>query len=287
MIKLNLTTEQLNSINLGRAMRRRLIKECEKVAKRVLNKDREVYLDSLIAGDSGVGKSYLIRQILEANGITFVEITGTVSLFGLMGNLMLMHAMKPKGQRMVIFLDDCDFLFESANVNILKHMTATQLRDRRFEYTKRVRPSDFTDAQAAVLENYTKAGQHGLVIPCDEFIFVIASNFILPNEQDVKAMKETARRKADHLLAIRGRFNPFDFKLDKQQKWGWLYDVAINDNALENLQDEQDRLYLLDFVWQNWDRMKETSVRTIQKMAYEIIEDPEYFKDNWELDYLV
>lgn len=287
MLRLNLTTEQLNAVNLGRAMRRRLTKESQRAAKRALNKDRDVYLDSLISGDSGVGKSYVIEKTLNEYNVLHVKITGTVSLYGLMGNLMLLHANKPVGQRMVIFLDDCDFLFEPSNINLLKHMTATQSKDRKFEYTKKIRASDFTDAQAAVLDQYVKEGQHGLEIPCDEFVFVIASNFVLPNEQTVKTMKETQRRKADHLLAIRGRFNPFDFELNKHEKWGWLYDVAINDNALECLKDEQDRLYLLDFVWQNWDRMKETSVRTIQKMAYEIIEDPEYFKDNWELDYLV
>ena len=58
---------------------------------------------------------------------------------GLMGSLLYLHSQKPKGQKMVIFLDDCDFLFEPKNINILKNLTATsESRDRMFQYTKAV-----------------------------------------------------------------------------------------------------------------------------------------------------
>lgn len=284
MVKLS--TDQKIAIEMGRRSRRRLIKECKRIAKRVSDKTRIEYIDSLISGDSGVGKSLNIKKHLEESNVPFVELTGNVSLFALMGKLMLLHATKPKGQRMVIFLDDCDFMFDSKNINILKHMTATKLSDRRFEYTVKINEKSFSEQQQQVLPMYTNEDSHGLVIPCDEFIFVIASNKRLASEQSVKKMTIAQQRKAQHELAIRGRMQPYDFILNKKEKWGWLYDVAINDNGLYMIDDVQDKLYLLDWIWNNWDQMKETSVRTIQKMGYEMIEDPEEYKDNWELDYL-
>ena len=286
MIKFS--TEQKIAIEMGRRARRRLIQECKRMAKRVTNLERTEYLDALIAGDSGVGKSFNILKTLRDMGIPFIELTGNISLFGLMGNLMLLHAHKPKGERVVVFLDDVDFMFEPKNINMLKHMTATQMADRKFEYTVRVSPKSFTETQQAVLPQYLKEnGEHGLEIPCDEFIFVFASNHILAQEPDVAKMSESRKRKAQHELAIRGRFNPYDFKLNKEEKWGWLYDVTFNDDALHMLDNDDDKAYLLDWMWNNWDLMKETSVRTVQKMGYEITEDLENYKDNWEFDYLV
>jgi len=285
MIKFS--TEQREAMTAGRAARRRLIKEARKAADRAKNSNRSMYLDSIIAGESGIGKTLNIKKELEEQGITYFEITGNSSLFGLMGNLMLLHNAKPKGERVVVFLDDCDFMFERKNINMLKHMTATQANERCFEYNKKITASSFNGDSGALVGNYYNEEQGKLTIPCDEFIFVIASNIILPDEQSIKTMSTAQQRVAEHLLAIRGRMNVFDFKLNKKEKWGWLYEVAINDGGLDMLENENDKLYLLDWLWNHWNRMKETSVRTIQKMGYEIIDDPEEYKDNWELDYLI
>ena len=288
-MKVTFSTEQKIAIELGRKERRRLIKECKRIANRLGNVEFLEYIDSLIAGDSGVGKTYNITRMLDELGIRYEKFSGNASIFGLMGRLMLLHAHKPAGEKMVVFLDDCDFLFQPENLNILKLMTSTQKTDRCFEYTKKISPKSFTEGVQQVLDQYLLDGGDtpGLVIPCDEFIFVIASNKVLANDQTIKDMTRSQKAKAEHELAIRGRFRMYDFELNKESKWGWLYDVAINDNGLYMLEDEDQKLYLLDWVWQNWDRMKETSVRTIQKMGFEIVEDSEEYKDNWELDYLV
>ena len=285
MIKLS--TDQKVSIEMGRRARRRLIKECRKIVNRVNSDELKSYLDSIIAGESGVGKSFNIEKILDECNIPHVKLTGNASIFGLMGHLMMLHASKPKGQRVVVFLDDVDFLFDPKNINIFKHMCATNAKDRKFEYLKAINKGNFTEPQQDLLELYAHPMSQGLVIPCDEFIFIVASNRTLADEQSVKSMTESQQVKAAHELAIRGRTRYYDFILNKQEKWGWLYEVAINDGGLDILTNEQDKLYLLDWIWNNWDNMKETSVRTIQKMAQEIIEDPEEYKDNWELDYLV
>ena len=80
---------------------------------------------------------------------------------------------------------------------------------------------------------------------------------------------------------------PYDFKLTKEEKWGWIYDAGMNDGALDMLETEDDKLFLLNWMWSNWDQMKETSIRTIEKMAEDMIEDPSDFVEYWELDYLV
>lgn len=286
MKKKPFSTAQENAYALGRRARKQLVKQAMRAAKRAQNKDIVEYIDSLIAGDAGTGKSWNIERALMELGVPYVKITGNASIFGLMGNLMLLHARKPEGQRVVVFLDDCDFLLEPKNINILKNMTNTQLRDRVFEYTKKVNPKSFTETQQQYLPQYEKDGDHGLVIPCDEFVFVIASNVKLHDQTMGHDASATVKKQLDHHMAIRTRFRPYDFDLTMEEKWGWLVDVAINDDALHMVENEEQKYELLNWVWHNWYNMKETSVRTIQKMGYDILEDEDDYVDTWEFDYL-
>lgn len=287
MAKFGFSTNQTNYYNSGKVARKQLIRQARNAAKRANSKEITEYLDSLIAGDSGVGKSFNIERELEKANVPYYKISGNASIFGLMGNLMLLHSRKPAGKRMVVFLDDCDFLLERKNINILKNMTSTQLKDRVFQYTKKVNKHQFTDQQQLLLPLYENDGNHGLTIPCDEFIFVIASNVRLYDQTQEDSLTAAQKREMKHHLAIRGRFRPYDFKLTKEEKWGWLVDVTFNDDALHMIDNEAQKVELLDWVWNNWDNMKETSIRTIQKMGYDVVEDPEEYVDIWEFDYLV
>lgn len=283
---MNLTTNQKVAIELGSRQRKGLIRQTKRMAKKV-NSPTAMYMDQLIAGPSGTGKTWNILKTLREEGLEFFKMTGNASIFGFMGNLLYLHSIKPNGKKLVIFLDDCDFLFEPKNINILKNLTATDPADRMFKYTKSINENQFSDAQRHVLPNYLNEGLHGLTIPCDEFVFVIASNIELYDETQYEDLSAAEKKKADHHLAIRGRMKPYDFKLNKEEKWGWIYDVAMNDGGLDMIDTEENKLFLLNWMWSNWDKMKETSIRTISKMAEDMMEDPNDFVEYWELDYLV
>ena len=47
-------------------------------------------------------------------------------------------------------------------------------------------------------------------------------------------------------------------------------------------------IYLIHYhpMFSNWDNMNERSIRTVEKMAETMIEDPTGYKDSWEIDYL-
>jgi hypothetical protein len=112
----------------------------------------------------------------------------------------------------------------------------------------------------------------------------------LPFESDAReALEKGVSAKANRLQdlsAIRGRFNVKDYHLDFQTNWGWIAEVALNDGALSHLTEEQ-ILILLDWMWNNWPNMTETNIRTIEKMAYEMVDYPEEYRDNWEADFLI
>lgn len=285
------SSAQKDAINKGELKRKSLLRESRKAAQRAAgNSNRDEYRDTILAGTTGIGKTFNIERSIEESGIPSITIRGNKSMFAFGGDLMLLHSRMPKGTRMALIIDDCDTFFESKeNRNILKGMTG-KTGSRQFQYNKKINEHMFTEEQMAVMEQYQTPGMHGFTIPTDDFIFIFTTNFPLPYESDAKiAMEKGVSAKATKMLdlaAIRGRHNTKDFFLDFQENWGWIAYVGLYDGALDMLDSETDRMILLDWMWNNWHNMTETNIRTIEKMAYEMIDDPENYRDNWEMDFL-
>ena len=161
---------------------------------------------------------------------------------------------------------------------------------RQFQYNKKINEHMFTEMQMAVMEEYRTPGMHGFTVPTDDFIFIFTTNFKLPYESDAKELLEKngpsgkANKQLD-LAAIRGRFNVKDMFLQFEENWGWIAEVGLNDGGLDMI-DEEQRMILLDWMYNNWNNMTESNIRTIEKMAYEMVDYPTEYRDNWEADFL-
>lgn len=288
---LQLSTQQKDAIQKGALKRKGLIREAKKAAQRAAGKAiREEYLDTILAGTTGIGKTYNIEKAIQELGVPSLTLKGNKSMFAFGGDLMLLHSRIPAGQKLALIIDDCDSFFENKeNINILKGMTG-KLGTRQFQYNKKINEHMFTEEQMAIMPEYQTPGMHGFIVPTDNFIFIFTTNFVLPYESDAKdALERGISAKANRLQdlsAIRGRFNVKDYQLDKLTNWGWIAEVALNDGGLDMLSTYMERIILLDWMWNNWDDMTETNIRTIEKMAYEMIDYPDEYRDNWEADFL-
>jgi len=285
------SSQQKECIRKGALKRQGLIREAQKAANRVAGKAvREEYLDTILTGTTGIGKTYNIEKAISEIGVASITLKGNKTMFAFGGDLMLLHSRMPKGTKLALIVDDCDSFFENKeNINILKGMTGKP-GTRQFQYNKKINEHMFTEAQMQVMSQYQTEGMHGFTVPTDDFIFIFTTNFPLPFESDAKeALEKGVSAKANRLQdlsAIRGRFNVKDYMLDKETNWGWIAEVAINDGGLHMLESDSDKMFLLDWMYNNWDNMTETNIRTIEKMAYEMIDYPEEFRDNWEADFL-
>lgn len=287
---LKLSTQQKDAIAKGSLKRQGLIREAKKAAQRAAGKaTREEYLDTILTGTTGIGKTYNIEKAVKEIGVPFVTLKGNKSMFAFGGDLMVLHSRIPKGKKMALIIDDCDSFFETKeNINILKGMTGKK-GTRQFQYNKKINEHMFTELQLQLMPQYETPGMHGFTVPTDDFVFIFTTNFKLPFESEAKeALEKGVSAKANKLqdlAAIRGRFNVKDYQLDKLTNWGWITEVALNDGGLNMLTPEQ-AIILLDWMWNNWDDMTENNIRTIEKMAYEMIDYPEDYRDNWESDFL-
>lgn len=288
---IQLSSQQKEAIRKGAMKRQGLIREAKKAANRAAGKAvREEYLDTILAGTTGIGKTFNIEKAIEELGVPSITLKGNKSMFAFGGDLMLLHSRMPKGTKMALIIDDCDSFFENKeNINILKGMTG-KAGTRQFQYNKKINEHSFTEAQLSVMEQYQVEGMHGFTVPTDDFIFIFTTNFNLPFESDAKeALDRGVSAKANRLqdlAAIRGRFNVKDYQLDFETNWGWIAEVALNDNGLPMLESELQIIILLDWMWNNWHNMTETNIRTIEKMAYEMVDYPDEYRDNWEADFL-
>ena len=285
------SSQQKECIRKGALKRQGLIREAKKAANRAAGKAiREEYLDTILAGTTGIGKTFNVEQSINELGVPSITLKGNKSMFAFGGDLMLLHSRMPKGTKMALIIDDCDSFFENKeNINILKGMTG-KTGTRQFQYNKKVNEHAFTEAQMQVMEQYQTEGMHGFIVPTDDFIFIFTTNFPLPFESDAKeALDRGVSAKANRLQdlsAIRGRFNVKDYMLDKDTNWGWIAEVALNDGGLNMLESDAEKMFLLDWMYNNWDDMTETNIRTIEKMAYEMVDYPDEYRDNWEADFL-
>lgn len=284
---LTLSTKQKSAMESGIAKRKRLIRTTHKAAEAALKEKSSHYY---IYGPSGIGKTYNMEKELEKSGVPFYTISGNISMWSFAVNLACIKS-NHKDEKVVILVDDCDELLKDGkSVNQLKEL----LDKGVFSYNKKPQMHMLTsDHQQKCVENFMSPDSMGFSIPCQNFTFVITSNFQLPYDSTPEEMLEknggnmTPRiAYMKHLTAIRGRMMTKDISLTKEEKWGNIAEVLLNDNGCDEL-NEQQKIYLLDWMWNNWSEMTETSLRTASKMTEVLLEEgEENVQDAWEIDFL-
>jgi hypothetical protein len=253
----------------------------------VANKGKRKH--TLVYSPTGLGKSYVFKKILEKNGIPFAVVSGKNSLFQLALNLMVYYHLKPKGEIMIILMDDCDMFFTKQDLmNVLKNMIEGEFK---LTYNVQVNESQLTSIQKQAYKKCKSKIGRGIEVPCDEFVFMVTTNFMLPFDNQVDKLRKkegtsSKVEKLESLAAFRSRFRTKDYPMDKNTKWGYLAYVLLNTDIVEGINKSQ-KTILIDWVWNNWDKMKETNLRTLEKMAEDMEFNPKTYRDRWESDYLM
>lgn len=278
---------QSEALERGKMYRKRFSKVISKICEESVT---QRYQHLYVYGPAGIGKTYMVKKQLEESGVKYYLVTGTNSIFTLGVFLAVIQANNPEKEKIYIFIDDCDEILKSeSNCNIMKNVL---FGEKRFVYEKSMNSilPTLTEVQRSAIFNFSSDDKLGFSVPTDNLVFIFTSNFKLPCDDEVQEAREKGRTKAvlmSHHNAIRSRVQCADFELSDAEKWGWSADVILNTACLEslNLTDEE-RKKILDFNWNNWERLKERSIRSIEKIAVVMRENPEDYMDVWEIDFL-
>ena len=273
------------ALDKGKAQRKRLV---HVVRKAVKSSPTAAYPHTYIYSPPGLGKTYTVNESLKEAGVPFFELSGAVSMFAFGVSLAVINFMAPKGQKIIISVDDCDGILKNEeNINIMKNVLSGK---RIFAYEKSLQSqiANLTGIQQDAINFHSSDERMGFTVPTDNMIFIFTSNFRLPDDDEVKDAREKGGSKnvlKVHRNAIRSRCKTMDFDLDKSEHLGWMADVMLTEN-LNSFLDEEKKEIILNWVWDNWVSMTERSIRTLEKMAETMSEEPDDYEMSWEIDLL-
>jgi len=275
------------ALERGRQNRTRFLQVVEKLPQ-IRNEDK--YPHKFVFGFPGIGKSYEITKHLNETGAKYLMVTGNVSMFAFGVQLAVINFLNPNQERLIVFCDDVDTLVSTeSSCNQLK---SALHGPRVFTYEKSLQSqwSNLSDLQREAIKHHQEDGKMGFQVPTSTMSFILVSNIQLPTDDEVRLAREKSKGKASllaHTNAIRSRCMVQDFSLTNAELWGWIADVILNTSCLDqfNMSDEE-KLIILDFLWDNWDSLTERSIRLIEKMAIIKNEYPETYESVWSIDFL-
>lgn len=253
-------------------------------------KDDDKYPHKFVYGLPGIGKSYEITNHLETSGARYLMITGNVSMFAFGVQLAVINYSNKDQEKVIVFCDDVDTLVSTeSSCNQLK---SALHGPRKFNYEKSLQSqwNNLTELQQEAIKYHQEEGKMGFTVDCSSMSFILVSNIQLPTDDEVRIAREKGRGKASlmaHKNAIRSRCMVQDFSLSNAELFGWIADVILNTNCLEQFNmDENEKYIILDFIWDNWEFLTERSIRLIEKMAIIKKEYPQTYETVWEIDFL-
>jgi hypothetical protein len=234
---------------------------------------------------AGYGKTFTIKQGLENSNTPYRIISGNVSMFAFGISLAVIHYQMKRSKvdrPMIIVVDDCDTILSGHNnLNIIKNILEGE-RTYKYEKSMAASMASLNSLQVAAIKFCVSDQNMGFTVDCNNMIFIFASNKKLPTKAEVE---KRPNAETQHAHAIRSRCHYQSFDYNWERMWGWIADVTLNTNVVEFLNADQ-KMILLDWVFNNWKYMSETSIRTVEKMAEIMVKKPDTYKDMWELSYL-
>ena len=241
------------------------------------------YPHAYVHGDPGIGKSFELDLILNKCSWPFAKISGDTSMFAYGLELAVLAMNHPTGKIIVVH-DDQDMLLKNTeNIDIAKNMLDG---DKKFSYNKHIGGviKNCNSAQRKAFQRFTNQNGPGYTVPTDRFVMIFLSNIQLPTKNDIRAVKDKTTPKYSKmrgLEAIRSRVMPLDLKLDQKSIWGWVANATLTQNVVNNLINDDIKMLILDWMWNNLEDLNELSIRTVIKMAEQYVQDPVNHKNVW------
>jgi hypothetical protein len=283
MIKFS--SKQKALIEQGKSKRNSLLRA---VRKSVNLNGEELHPHTYLYSNPGLGKTYNVTKEIQQSGKPYVVVSGAVSMFAFGLDLMSAHYAKKPGQTLFVIVDDCDAILDTnENLNIMKNVLSG---NKVFQRRMAVPTGMLNEMQKQILPNYQNPLTTGYEVPTDEMVFIFASNHKLPTDDESRLAMDkkgltNSTKKLISMNAIRSRCVTKDFSMDWETEWGWISEVVINDGGLSKMNEDQ-KILILDWMYNNWNNMTEHSIRTAEKMAQVMLDEGDEYRDAWEADFL-
>jgi hypothetical protein len=201
----------------------------------------------IVSGPAGLGKSYTVEKVLEdydPHGSCSTQIKGYARATGLMKQL---YKFRNAGD--VVVFDDADAIFyDDVSLNILKAATDSSSK-RMISWMSEAKFED----------------DDGDIIPRR---FEFKGTIVFITNLDFDAMIERGHKLAPHLSALVSRAHYIDLAMKTKRDYYVRIKQVVKQGMLAKagftLAEEAD---IMQFVEKNFDKLRETSLRSVIKIA--------------------
>lgn len=285
--ELSLNLKQLLALEKGMKIRNRFKQLIENINTTSKNSK---FPHSYFYSPPGTGKSFTIVNHLINSNEKHVVISGNISMYAFMVSLCVLNYLNIEKSNITIVVDDCDeILATEANCNTMKNALDGP-RILVYEKSLQSQWQNLNELQKEAIKAHQNDEKCGFSVPCNKMSFVFTSNFKLPIDDEVRKAREKNQSRSilmAHKNAIRSRCNVADFDLRFEEHWGWIADVVLYTECLPSLEyTEEQKIQILNFLWNNWENLTERSIRLVEKMGNILKQYPDSYNEIWLLDFL-
>ena len=238
---------------------------------------------TIISGPPGVGKSYSTMEEIRSTGANYIQFgAGTTDSAMALELAYSVMNLGPKDELIVLMDDADDVIFRDyQTANKFKfamakdepfYAQAVNFVNQRAQYEKAGR----TDLVSAI-DAFTVPGSVGIHIPMNQVRFFVICN---RNCEDPKQFRGRMWSAAEAIVD-RVKYKRLDFEW--KVSWGWLAHILDKSQPFDdNHLTKQQKYEICQWMWMNWERMRNQSYRTVEEMAEYMIDDPKNYQDVWE-----
>lgn len=147
-----------------------------------------------------------------------------------------------------------------------------------------------TDSQKEAIKFFSSNERMGFTVPTHNMRFIFCSNIHLATDEEIMAgMDKPATRSSIlkmHQNALRSRLRVCDMrKLSGEEHYGLIAYTLRNTECLAPLTIDQ-KTEIIDYLWNRWSELTEKSIRTGEKMADIMTNNPRNYRDIWGEEFL-
>lgn len=265
-----------------------------------------------LRGQPGVGKTFIVDKYSKKYNVLLIQVDGNITKWAFTKYLSvnLAHAGWPTSDtkptqkqidalpNVVVFMDDCPNVLDGDFVDTMKIALDTDEKDYwPYNVSLGGQYKQAEPFEREAMDIFRVTGEPGLTIPFyNKVKFIFTMNHALVSEKDVEAFKESYKDKKQqppvktlanmqHKAALDSRVDYHDLHMTKEEYWGWIADLLLNEKILKGA-TKKDCEEMLQFLYDNWSNLRDKSVRMVKNKLWKNLQKSKYrkgfdYKSRW------